>query len=209
MKNLIKSSLYLLSFTFLLVSCGGESSTKGNWTSSDIDDCKSDIILEMKGDPEAEQMLVLAGTTPEEFATCGCGKLEGLYESKYEADIDADNISEEDAMLIFLSCFGDLESLIDLGMEMEEESIEEVASSRNLTYTCPLCDVVTEFSCPDCGDDVIWCEMTGDIVSIHCPSCEWRGGPWSETCSSCDKDLRTATKFWNNQSGQNHSDCDW
>ena len=123
MKNLMKTSLYLLSFTFLLISCGGESSTDGD--------------------------------SPEKNTT-----------------------------------------------------IEETVSSRNLTYTCPLCDGVTEFACPDCDNDLIWCELDGDVTSYHCPSCEWYDLIW-ETCAHCNKDLRSSTKFWINKSGENHSDCNW
>ena len=119
----MKTSLYLLSFTFLLVSCGGESSTEGS--------------------------------------------------------------SSE-----------------------ENTTIEESVSSRNLTYMCPLCEGVTEFSCPDCNSDLIWCELDGNVTAYHCPSCEWYDLPW-ETCAHCDKDLRLSTKFWTNKSGENHSDCDW
>ena len=56
MKNLTKLSLYLLPCIFLLVACGGETSTKGNWSSSDMDRCTSDMISEMKDDPESEEM---------------------------------------------------------------------------------------------------------------------------------------------------------
>ena len=120
MKNLIKLSLYLLSFNFLLVSCGGETSTKGNWSSSDMDRCTSDMISEMKADPESEEMLILAGTTMEEFATCACEEVEKLYKSEYEASIALDGMSDEEVGMMVLSCFGDLEDLITLGMEMEE-----------------------------------------------------------------------------------------
>jgi hypothetical protein len=123
MKNLIKLSFYLLSFNFLLVSCGGETSTKGNWTSSDMDRCTSDMISEMKEDPEAEEMLTLAGTTKEEFAACACEEVEKLYESEYEARIELDEMTDVEVGMMILSCFGDLEDLIKLGMEMEEDEV--------------------------------------------------------------------------------------
>ena len=119
MKNLMKLSLCLLSFTFLLVSCG-ESSVKGKWTSSDMDRCTSEMISEMKGDPESEEMLVLAETTPEEFAACACEKVSEIFDSYSIADAD-ESMTEEEAGMLILSCFGDLEDLIKLGMEMEEE----------------------------------------------------------------------------------------
>ena len=124
MKNLIKRFLYLLSFTFLLISCGGESSTEGN--------------------------------SPE-----------------------------------------------------ENTIIEESVSSRNLTYMCPLCEGVTEFSCPDCAGELIWCDLDGDVQTLHCPTCEWYDVIFMEGCAHCGKELRSPTKFWTNKSGKNHSDCNW
>ena len=125
MKNLIKTCLYLLCFTFLLVSCGGESSTKGNWTSSDMDRCTSDMISEMKDDPESEEILSFSGSTMEEFANCACEKVEELYESEPEASTALDEMSDEEIGMLILSCFGDMEDLIKLGMEMEDESTSE------------------------------------------------------------------------------------
>jgi hypothetical protein len=124
MKNLMKSSLYLLSFTFLLASCGGESSTKGNWSSSDMDRCTSDMISEMKDDPESEEILSLSGSTMEEFAACACEKVSEVFDSYSIADAD-ESMSEEEAGMLMLSCFGDMEDLIKLGMEMEDESTSE------------------------------------------------------------------------------------
>ena len=125
MKNLIKTCLYLLCFTFLLASCGGESSTKGNWTSSDMDRCTSDMISEMKDDPESEEILSFSGSTMEEFAKCACEKVEELYESEPEASTALDEMSDEEIGMLILSCFGDMEDLIKLGMEMEDESTSE------------------------------------------------------------------------------------
>ncbi len=125
MKNLIKTCLYLLCFTFLLASCGGESSTKGNWTSSDMDRCTSDMISEMKDDPESEEILSFSGSTMEEFANCACEKVEELYESEPEASTALDEMSDEEIGMLILSCFGDMEDLIKLGMEMEDESTSE------------------------------------------------------------------------------------
>jgi hypothetical protein len=122
MKNLIKLSLYLFSFTFLLVSCG-ESSTKGNWTSSDLEKCKSDIISEMQNDIESADILSLSGKTMDEFATCVCDNVSELFDSYSIADAD-ESMTEEEAGMLFLSCFGE-ESLIDLGIEMEEDITNE------------------------------------------------------------------------------------
>jgi len=118
----MKLSIYLLSFTFLLVSCGGESSTKGNWSSSDMDKCTSDMMSEMKADPESEEMMVAAGTSYEEFANCACEKVSELFDSYSIADAD-ESMTDEEAGMLILSCFGDLEDLIKLGMEMEEDEV--------------------------------------------------------------------------------------
>ena len=124
MKKLIKTSIYLLSFIFILSSCGGESSTKGNWTSSDMDRCSSDMISEMKDDPESENILSLTGSTLEEFAACACEKVSQVFDSYSMADKD-ESMTDEEAGMLILSCFGDMEDLIKLGMEMEDESTSE------------------------------------------------------------------------------------
>ncbi|MGY8951224.1 MAG: hypothetical protein ACKVJW_05535 [Flavobacteriales bacterium] len=124
MKNLMKTSIYLLSFNFLLASCGGESSTKGNWKSNDMDRCTSDMISEMKDDPESENILSLTGFTLEEFAACACEKVSQVFDSYSIADAD-ESMNEEEAGMLILSCFGDMEDLIKLGMEMEDESTSE------------------------------------------------------------------------------------
>jgi hypothetical protein len=124
MKNLMKTSLYLLSFTFLFMSCG-DSSKKGAWSSSDMDRCTSDMISEMKDDPESEEILSFSGSTMEEFANCACEKVEELYESEPEASTALDEMSDEEIGMLILSCFGDMEDLIKLGMELEDESTSE------------------------------------------------------------------------------------
>ena len=65
MKNLMKTSLYLLSITFLFISCG-DSSKKGAWSSSDMDKCKSEIkkgMYEDDGKEEVDEMLSSFGKT--------------------------------------------------------------------------------------------------------------------------------------------------
>ena len=120
----MKTSIYLLSFTFLLASCGGESSKKRHWNSNDMDRCTSDMISEMKDDPESENILSLTGITLEEFAACACEKVSQLFDSYSIADAD-ESMTEEEAGMLILSCFGDMEDLIKLGMEMEDESANE------------------------------------------------------------------------------------
>jgi len=206
MKNLMKSSLYLLSFTFLLASCGGESSTKGNWSSSDMDRCTSDMISEMKDDPESEQILSLSGSTMEEFAACACEKVSEVFDSYSIADAD-ESMSEEEAGMLMLSCFGDLEEIIKLGMEMEEgeETAPETTSTEsNISYTCPLCDGITHINCKDCSNtNLVWCHSSYDDVidQIRCLKCEWSTYTSWESCSHCNKSMRDNDKFWSNYTG--------
>ena len=129
MKNLIKLSFYLLSFTFLLGSCGGESSTKGHWSYSDMDRCTSDMISEMKADSESEEMMEAAGTSYEEFAACACKKFAEIFDSYSIADAD-ESMTDEEAGMLILSCFGDMEDLIRLGLEMEEDEVTTDANSE-------------------------------------------------------------------------------
>ncbi len=157
MKNLIKLSLYLLSFNFLLVSCGGETSTKGNWSSSDMDRCTSDMISELKADPESEAMMAAAGTSYEEFATCACEKVSEIFDSYSIADAD-ESMSDEEAGMMILSCFGDLEDLIKLGMEMEEDELTTEEYGEGWTE-----ELATEFLNGCIGDDA---EMEGYCTCI-------------------------------------------
>jgi hypothetical protein len=205
MKDLIKLSLYLFSFTFLLVSCGGETSTKGNWTSSDLEKCKSDIISEMQNDPASEEILSLSGKTMDEFATCVCDNVSEAFDSYSIADED-ESMTEEEAGMMFLSCFGE-ESLIDLGIEMEEgeETEPETTSTEtNISYTCPLCDGITHINCKDCSNtNLVWCHASYDdiINQIRCLKCEWSTYASWGSCSHCNKSMRDNDKFWSNQTG--------
>ena len=119
MKNLMKLSFYLLFFTFLLGSCGGESSTKGNWSSSDIERCKDEGIVELENDDELNEMMDVIGSTSDEFVSCVCETLEEKFDSYNIADVEMNAMTDEESVMVILSCFGDLEDLIKLGMEME------------------------------------------------------------------------------------------
>jgi len=107
MKNLIKTSLYLLSFTFLLISCG-ESSTKGDWSSSDMNSCKKDGVKELEGDPDIKNMLILFEVDVENFIPCICEKLEEEYDSYKTADKAMNDKTAEEAGRWMLSsdCLG-------------------------------------------------------------------------------------------------------
>ena len=208
MKNLMKTSLYLLSFTFLFISCG-DSSKKGAWSSSDMDKCKSEIkkgMYEDDGKEEVDEMLSSFGKTMDQVSACMCEEFEKKFSSFEEADNeDKNSMSEEEAGKLMMTCCG-----LDLPDETYESADDtyETVSSRNLTYMCPLCEGVTEFSCPDCDNDLIWCVFDRDVTSYHCPTCEWNDFLF-ESCAHCNKELRSSTKFWTNKSGENHSDCEW
>lgn len=211
---------FLLSFfiVFLLTSCGGDSSKKGAWSSSDLNKCRSDAKEGMQEEMTSEELtsfVSLYGTTVDDLCDCMCNKLEDMYSSFAEcnANIDSD-MTEDDAAAMILACMlsSDYDSEeVDSDEEIEESTDAEVVSesSANLSYQCPLCDGVTVYACPDCSGELIWCDLDNDVLSINCPSCEWEGSPMWETCAHCDKDVRSSTKYWTNLSGENHEDCDW
>ena len=153
----MKLSFYLLSFTFLLGSCGGESSTKGNWSSSDMDKCKTDMISEMQNDPESEEILSLSGKTMDEFAACACEKVSEKFDSYSIADAD-ESMTDEEAGMLILSCFGDLEDLIKLGMEMEEDEVTTEEYGEGWSE-----ELVTAFLGGCIGDDI---EMEGYCTCV-------------------------------------------
>ena len=94
MKKLMKLSLYLLSFTFLLVSC--ETSTKGDWSSSDMNDCIKDGVKELK-EPDTKYMLTMFNIDIDDFVPCICEKLEEEYDSYKVADKAMVDMGEEAA----------------------------------------------------------------------------------------------------------------
>ena len=108
MKNLIKISLYLLSFTLLFTSCV-DSSRKGAWTSSDINKCKSEVkvgMYEEGGEDAIDELFASLGTNVDEISACVCEKFEKEYSSFREADNDPYliNMSDEQAEEMFMSC---------------------------------------------------------------------------------------------------------
>jgi hypothetical protein len=100
MKKLMKLSLYLLSFTFLLVSC--ENSTKGDWSASDMVDCKKDVVKEFE-EPDAKAVLTMFNTDIDDFVPCICEKLEEEYDSYKVADKAMSDMTEEEAGKFMLS----------------------------------------------------------------------------------------------------------
>ena len=124
MKNLIKISLYLLSFTLLFTSCV-DSSRKGAWTSSDINKCKSELKVGMyeEGKDAIDDLFASLGTNVDEISACMCEKFEKEYSSFREADSDSNliNMSDEQAGEMIMSCLttdegGWSEAMINLFM---------------------------------------------------------------------------------------------
>jgi len=143
MKNLMKLSLCLLSFTFLLVSCG-ESSIKGKWTSSDMEKCKVEGIKEIEKDTETEEMMALMGTSNDEFVSCACEKFEEKYDSYSIASIEADKMSEEEAGIMMFSCIDTEKSWKGIGSLFLGGCIGE-DPAREGYCTCVLENIMTDF----------------------------------------------------------------
>jgi hypothetical protein len=104
MKSLMKSCLYLLSFTFLLGSCN--TSTKGNWSESDLKKCNSELKKGMYEESTSEEVDAIfddLGKTTDEIVLCACEVLEGIYSSFSEAD----NADEDDLAPLLLPCMMD------------------------------------------------------------------------------------------------------
>ncbi|MEC9209846.1 MAG: hypothetical protein VX762_05405 [Bacteroidota bacterium] len=79
-------TLYFLAFSFLFLSCVEQNSTKGSWSSSDIQKCKQEGLddnnnVTGKVRENAEEYYALAGTSLEEHVTCYCEKMEKNYDS--------------------------------------------------------------------------------------------------------------------------------
>ena len=124
MKNLKTISFYLLSFTFIFISC--EISTKGSWTSSDMNKCKSEIKIGMYEDGKeyADEMFTLLGTNVDELSGCMCERFEKRYSSFREADnsSDLENIDDEEMIEMMTPCFtnaegGWSEGMVDIFMQ--------------------------------------------------------------------------------------------
>ena len=184
----MKLSLCLLSFTFLLVSCG-ESSTKGNWTSADIEKCKTEGIQDIESDAELQEMMALIGTANDEFVSCMCEKFEEKYASYSIADIEAEKMSEEEAGIMLIGCAGDIEDLMKLGeAELEKESADSEYgdgwseeqgqdfingcigddAGMELYCICVLGNIITEFDASDLED---WGEEDYEVIAKRYSDC--------------------------------------
>jgi len=161
MNNLIKTSLYLLSLALLIVSCDGKISRKGDWSSSDLKKCKYDVLSELKNDSEFEAMLPSMGVTIEEFASCVCEKIAEDFESYQIADREMEGMSDEEAGMMMISCFGDLEELASMGMESIEGEYEP-----DLRTVEEIVKIIREdyYVLKDIWDDLIVTKMNKQIT---------------------------------------------
>ena len=78
--------LLLLLCVSLILSCG-ESSTKGKWSTSDLEKCKSEFKKgALQGEDESGQNIIdMYGKTAEEITSCMCEQLMIMYSSLDEA----------------------------------------------------------------------------------------------------------------------------
>lgn len=108
MKNLMKTSIYLLSFTFLLGSCN--TSTKGNWSESDLKKCNSELKKGMYEESTSEEVDAIfddLGKTTDEIVLCACEAFEGKYSSFSEADNDDEAGTDAELSELLLPCMLD------------------------------------------------------------------------------------------------------
>ena len=97
-----------------MLAFGQSSSKKGAWSSSDMKTCILEGIEEIENDSEMMQGLNQFETNIKDFVDCICDTLEDQYNSYYEAELETDNLSDEEAGLMILHCllgYVDLEEL--------------------------------------------------------------------------------------------------
>lgn len=82
----------------------GESSTKENWESSEIESCKYNFISEMKTNTDMKETLSQAGQTFVEFTSCICEKLEENYDSYDIASAAIMMMTNEELLDMMESC---------------------------------------------------------------------------------------------------------
>jgi len=81
--NIMKKLLPLLICVPFIFSCGGESSTKGKWSSSELEKCNSELkqwIFEGE-DESGYNVIDIYGKTADEITNCMCDKLITMYDS--------------------------------------------------------------------------------------------------------------------------------
>ena len=90
----------------ILISCG-PSSEKGNWNDSDMSKCISDGNEEIRTDVNISSMIESVGVDGNEFSTCVCNRLEERFDSYYVADLEMNDVSDEEAVLMIAPCLGE------------------------------------------------------------------------------------------------------
>ena len=83
----------------------GESSTKENWESSELESCKYDFMSDMRNNTDMKEILSQAGKTFDEFTTCICEKLEENFDSYNIASAATMIMTDEELLEMYLSCF--------------------------------------------------------------------------------------------------------
>lgn len=99
----MKKIILLLLVGTLFISCN--SSKKGKWSQSDMDKCKSEIIIGMKSSGADEAFVYQEyGQTMDELSNCVCDNVANKYDSFEEADSQLLGVSDEDLADLFFSC---------------------------------------------------------------------------------------------------------
>ena len=111
MKKLMTIVGAFLIVSLVLISCG-PSSEKGNWNESDMNSCFSDMEDEMKNNQDAIDGLEVFGVDLDSYSKCVCKKFEEEYDSYSSANIAAEEMTEEESLLLLSPCFG--EAFMDL-----------------------------------------------------------------------------------------------
>ena len=79
LNNMKNISLFLI-LSMIIISCVGEISKKGNWSSSDMDKCKKEGMDGLRSE-KMIKYLSSKETTAEEITDCNCKNLEQALES--------------------------------------------------------------------------------------------------------------------------------
>jgi len=99
----MKKNIFLLFVGTLFISCN--SSKKGKWSQSDLDKCKSEIIIGMKSSGADEAFVYQEyGQTMDELSNCVCDNVSEKYDSFEEADSQLYGAGEEDLEKLFFTC---------------------------------------------------------------------------------------------------------
>ena len=99
----MKKYIFLLLVGTLFISCN--SSKKGKWSQSDLDKCKSEIIIGMKSfGADEDAVYDEIGMSMDDIASCVCENVEKDYASFEEADSQLLGAGEEDLEKLFFTC---------------------------------------------------------------------------------------------------------